>query len=186
MLAPHPTATHHARLSAAVQATLFLTALPYTPVLCAAQPLAHPAAQRVTGHLHRGLGGLATAAAAGVPPASAATGDVLSPASQCVAVITWLRLVLGFVVPLLVAAAAEARLWEQHQAERAAAGLAPEACGAPRAAAYRAARWLAWEGALHSAMVLWLLLSLSWHLASLAAAAGAGAAAECAADPEWA
>lgn len=166
-----------------MQLALFVSSVPYTPVLCAAASLTHPAAQRITHLMHRGLGGVGAVAAAGVQPASAATGDALGPGGQCVAVLTWLRLVVGLLVPLLYEAAAEARLWAQHQHERQAAGLPPEACGAVRAAAYRTARWLTWEGPLHAAMVLWLLLSLSWQLASLAAAAGVAAGR---AEPAWA
>lgn len=157
-------------VSAAVQVALLLASLPYTPALCASVPLAHPAAQRTTHQLHRLLGGLAGMAAAGAPtPTHSDT--PLSAADECAVLLTWLRLCISLIGTLLYEAASEARLWQQHAAQRTAAGLPPERCGAVRGASYKFVRWLTWEGPVHAAMVCWLLLALSWHLSSLAAGA---------------
>lgn len=75
-----------------------------------------------------------------------------------------LRLTIAVLVPLAFEAASEERLYASHCRSRAAAGLPAEKPPAGVEPLYRAARWLAWEeGALHAAVVGWLLLALSWE-----------------------
>jgi hypothetical protein len=145
-------------ISAAVQLALVLASAPYTPSLCAAAPLAHPGTQHITHQLYSVLNLLAGMVALPVAPPPVPQ----SPATECATLVTWLRLGLALLAPLLYEAVSEARLWRLHQVQRRHAGLAPEP-GGLLAAVYRAAWWLAWEdGGVQMGVLCWLLLALSW------------------------
>jgi len=118
----------------------------------------------MTRQLYSLLHALANLASASVPAPGAAQPRA-SPEAQCTTVVLWLRLTLALLAPLLYSALSEARLWQRHQRERAAAGLPPEPVSSPRAAVYRAARWLAWkegDSTAHAAGLCWLLLAAAW------------------------
>ncbi|KAL4433841.1 hypothetical protein ABPG75_000282 [Micractinium tetrahymenae] len=165
--------------SFAVQLALLLAAGRHTRLVCSAAAFSHPAAQRRTRQLHRLFTSLAgTAVASSASPAAPC---LRSPVDDCATIITWLRLALALLLPLLVEASTEARLWRSHQVQRRQAGLPPEHCGRLQLAVYRAARWLGvgWGsvggdgggvedarlagGALHAALVTWLLLAAAWE-----------------------
>ena len=93
--------------------------------LCDAASLASPAAQRETGRLLRVLGAphrLLTFIAPSPPRTP--EGDAVA---DCHALLTFLQLWLGLVVPALVQAAAEGALFRHHRRQRRALGLRPEA-----------------------------------------------------------
>lgn len=163
-----------------MQLALVLAAGRHTRLVCSAAALAHPAAQRRTHRLHRLLTSLsgAVVASAAAPAASCTP----CPVSECVVVITWLRLTVALLLPLLLEASAEARLWRVHQDQRRREGLPPECCSRMQTAAYLAARWLGvgWGsgrgdggsgaedarlagGSLHVMLVACLLLAVCWE-----------------------
>ncbi|PRW57859.1 steroid-binding 3 [Chlorella sorokiniana] len=156
-------------LSVAVQLVLLAACTAQAPLLCTTAPLASPAAQRTTHQVCSILSALARMAA--IPaPAAAADGSSssgsqqASPVVECVTLLTWLRLTIAVLVPLAFEAANEARLWDSHCRSRAAAGLPPEKASRGATLLYRMARMLAWqEGAVHAALVAWLLLALCWE-----------------------
>lgn len=163
-----------------MQLGLVLAAARHTRLICAAAPFAHPAAQRRTRQLHRLLASLSgSVIASSAAPAAPCT---RSAVHECAAVLTWLRVALALLLPLLLEAASEARLWRLHQTQRRRAGLPAERCGRLQALLYLVARWLdaGWSsgvgdvgggpedarlagGGLHTALVAWLLLAVAWE-----------------------
>lgn len=76
----------------------------------------------------------------------------LQPEQACAILLTYTHIALGLALPALAAALMEAKLFQQHQRQRARAGLPPER---------------GWDAALYG--WVWTLSELSWH-ARLAAA----------------
>ena len=84
---------------------------------------------------------------------------------QCTAAVSFFLLGLGLLLPLLWQALSEARLFQQHQRERAAEGLPPE--GGAEAAVYGFWWNLTFEGmGLQVLLVCWILLSALWDQTS--------------------
>ena len=93
-------------------------------------------------------------------------GRQLTPAEQCRTVLAWQQLCLSLAAPALVAAAAETRLWQQHEAQRRRQGLPPE--GGWQARLYGAIdEWLLGLDWLHVVVLSWLLSSVL-HLLAVA------------------
>lgn len=147
-------------ISLVVQASLFLASL------CASCALAAPTARQVVHQAVRVLGGLARMVVLPAPSGSAANPTTYG---ECVMLITWLRLAIAVLAPLIYEVVTEARLWQLHQAQRRRAGLPPEQ-GA-RNALYGTVRWFAFEdSAAPPLMAAWMLFALSWNWAVFLAA----------------
>ncbi len=163
-----------------MQLVLVLAAGRHTRLICTAAPFTNPAAQRRTRQLHCLLTSLTGTALAPLP--RLADRRMHSAARECANVVTWLRLAVALLLPLLLEAWTEARLWRMHQAQRRRAGLTPERCGRLKAAVYLAAGWLdvGWNsrgggrgalgedarlsgGTLQTTFVIWLLLTAAWE-----------------------
>jgi hypothetical protein len=127
--------------------------------VCASPALSSPAAQALT---HQAYGALRTLRAAIVPASRAS----LSPQDECVHVLTYLHLAVGFVLPALAMAAGEARLFERHQRQRQHAGLLPEEGWHCRF--YGAVNeYLAALNGFTAAAALWVLLGILFDVAQL-------------------
>lgn len=147
-------------VSTAVQAAVVAASQPFNPAVCAAAPLSHPLAERYTRQLYFVL----AAAASWVGPALAPSPP--TAAQQCAALLTWLRISIALLTPLTWQALSEAYLFRRHQAQRRHAGVAPER--GVHAAAYSAVVSLSQgRGVLHTALVFWLGLVVSWTLSAL-------------------
>ena len=113
--------------------------LPRFPECCATAALASPAArqlsQQAAALLSQRFGLLRPGR---LPP--------LQPDGACAAMLAYTHITLGLALPALASALIEASLFQQHQRQRAAAGLPPER---------------GWQAALHG----WVasLRQLDWH-----------------------
>ncbi|PRW45353.1 hypothetical protein C2E21_6101 [Chlorella sorokiniana] len=135
------------------------------PTVCAAACLSTPAAQQRTSAAFRLLGALRYDM---VRPLGSEAQPKLSAQSECIVVLTYLELTLGCLLPALIQAAAETRLYVVHCAERRRAGL-PRECG--------------WQARVHDelaelaqelswpqiAVLLWVVLGIAFDLSLLAA-----------------
>lgn len=149
-------------LALPVHLALALALAARSPDVCASACLSGPAAEQTTRRAFAALSALRVDVfrGAGMP--------ALPAASQCAVVLTYLQVALGFLLPALVHAALECRLFARHQRERRRAGLPPER--GLQAAAYEAAAGLlgalSWPQAL---LALGIALSVAFDLSLLAA-----------------
>lgn len=129
-------------------------------------PVLHPL-------LHHGALGLSLAALALHPTVPAAAGGDPDPAADCHAVMAFLQ-VAAFGAAVVFKARQEARLWAQHEAQRAAAGLRPERGWHARV--YGGAAALA--GATVAPLLVFALVMTGWQalMALGSACSGCGAA----------
>lgn len=95
-----------------------------SPSVCAAGPLAAPAAQQLTHHLYHHLQLLSFLCP--LPLSVFASPDA---SAECVSVLRFCQATVGFLLPLGWQAVREGRLFDAHARQRRQAGLPPE-CGA--------------------------------------------------------
>ena len=128
--------------------------------MCQSAPLAAPAAQRLTHELYNVLCPLGYLAV--LPGADMLQSDA---AAECVTLLRFFQIVVGFLAPLAWQAAAEASLFVSHQEQRAAAGLAPER---GISAQLYSGVWGLLDTAIRPQLWLsgWVALGLIWLLAA--------------------
>jgi hypothetical protein len=152
------------------QAVLVGTTMPHARHVCSATALSHPA---VHAALRRVFHGAQVAACLTPLPVSATLPD--PPAEdQCTALVTFFQLGIGLLLPVLWQVLTEARLFQQHQRERRAAGLPPERGLEPAVLDFA---WkLTMEGmALQATLCAWMLLSACWDQVSFLCRSSVGA-----------
>jgi hypothetical protein len=131
-------------------------ALQYTPHICGAAPLAHPAAQRLTHHVYGGFSILAY-----LLPQPLSVVVRHGPLGECAVLIRFLQFGLGVLAPQLAAGLSEARLFRRHQQQCRRAGLPPER--GVHAAVYNLLWWLMLGGSgVHTCLLFLALLAACW------------------------
>lgn len=143
-------------LGAAMHVAVAVTAWPFNAGICATAPLAHDVAQACTHRIYAALSCLSYVLPLPVAPATRP-----DEGAQCATILTFLQLSVGTLVPLMMHAVSEARLFQHHQKQRWQAGL--PLLGGAQAAAYDSIWWGTLGGSRpHTCLAGGLLLAACW------------------------